>query len=455
MTATVRFAPSPTGRLHVGNIRTAILNWLFARKAGGRFILRFDDTDRERSKDEYIDAIRADLSWLGLSWDQEARQSQRTDAYATAIARLKASGRLYPCFEAADELERRRARQLARGLPPIYDRASLKLSAGERAEIEASGRRPHWRFRLANSEAGSLRPEPTLVSWNDLVRGAETVDLGSLSDPVLIREDGTALYTLTSVVDDIDMGITHIIRGEDHVTNTGVQIDLFEALGAEPPAFGHHSLIVGANGEALSKRLGALSILSLREAGLEPMAVACHAALIGTSDPIEPHPDLDALAGLFAPSKISTAPARFDPAELQALNHRYLRTLSFSDVAERLVALGVDGGDAFWVAVRDNLNTLAEARAWWDVVAGPITPMIEDEAFVAVAAELLPAEPWSAETWAQWTGAVKAATGAKGRALFHPLRLALTARETGPELKSLLPLIGRTRVMARLNGQTA
>ncbi len=455
MTVTVRFAPSPTGRLHVGNIRTAILNWLFANKAGGRFILRFDDTDRERSKEEFVEAIRTDLSWLGLLWDLEARQSERGAAYDAAVARLKASGRLYPCYEAADELERRRARQLARGLPPIYDRASLKLTEAERAELEATGRRPHWRFRLANTDASSLKPQPTLVSWNDMIRGAETVDLGSLSDPVLIREDGTQLYTLTSVVDDIDLGITHIIRGEDHVTNTGVQIDLFEALGAEPPAFAHHSLIIGADGEALSKRLGALSVMSLREAGLEPMAVASHAALIGTSDPIEPHPSLVSLAELFAPEKISTAPARFDPAELRGLNHRYLRTLEFASVAPRLTGLGIGGGEAFWLAVRDNLQTLGEAQDWWQVVAGPIAPVIEDQAFATAAAALLPPDPWTAETWGQWTGAVKAATGAKGRTLFHPLRLALTGRETGPELKALLPLIGRDRALARLSGATA
>lgn len=454
MTATrpvVRFAPSPTGRLHIGNIRPAILNWLLAHKHGGTFILRFDDTDLERSKEEHVEAIRRDLTWLGLVWQREERQSQRSARYAAAAEQLKALGHLYPCYEAEDELDRRRKRQLARGLPPTYDRASLKLTAEERAKLIADGRKPHWRFRLSNTESRDpLTPVPTLVTWMDLVRGEQSVDVGSLSDPVLIREDGTCLYTFTSVVDDWDFGITHIVRGEDHVTNSGVQIQIFEALGAPVPAFAHHSLLVAPDGQALSKRLGALSIESMRDDGIEPMAVASHAALVGTSDAIEIYPTLAALAQLFDLSKLSRAPGRFDTNDLLNLNARYLKGLAYSEVEARLVAAGIDGGPAFWDAVKGNLHRLSDASVWWANVNGKIKPAIEDTAFCAIAADHLPQEPWDQATWSSWTNAVKTATGAKGRALFHPLRLALTGLESGPELKLLLPFIGRERALARL-----
>lgn len=456
MTPTVRFAPSPTGRIHIGNVRTAVLNYLFALKHGGRFILRMDDTDRERSTEAFADGIRADLTWLGLSWDAEERQSSRTGRYAAAAEALVKAGRLYPCYESEDELDRRRKRQLAMGRPPIYDRAALKLSAEERKALEAEGRKPHWRFRLANtSPETGLEPQPTIVSWNDMVRGDQTVDAGSLSDPVLIRADSTFLYTFTSVVDDAEFGITHVIRGEDHVTNTGVQIQIFEALGVEPPAFGHHSLLIGADGHALSKRLGALSVESFREAGLEPMAVVSHAALVGTSDAIEPHRHMAELARLFDPAKISTAPARFDVEDLKALNAKLLHKLPYEDVAERLAAMGVGGGEVFWETVRGNIATLSGALDWWRIANHEIIPMIEDRAFTERAAQLLPPEPWDEETWGNWTAAVKAATGAKGRALFHPLRLALTGKEAGPELRSFLPFIGRNRAAARLAGKLA
>jgi glutamyl-tRNA synthetase len=452
MPPTVRFAPSPTGRLHVGNMRTAILNWLFARKHGGTFWLRLDDTDVARSTEEFAEGIREDLDWLGLAWAFEERQSQRLARYEAAAEALKASGRLYACYETEDELERKRKRQLARGLPPIYDRAGLKLDAAERQKFATEGRPAHWRFRLANSDEG-LTPLPTIVSWNDLIRGDQTVDVGSLSDPVVIRADGTFLYTFTSVVDDIDLEISHVIRGDDHVTNTGVQLQLFEALGHEPPAFGHHSLLVDAEGGALSKRLGSLSIRNLREAGLEPMAVASYTALIGTSDPIEPHTSLDALAERFAFEKISMAPARFDMKELNNLNAHLLHKLPYVAVAGRLGALGVGGGEAFWNAVRGNLAVLKDAAHWWRIVAGSVRPLVEDAAFTAEAARLLPEEPWNEATWDTWIAALKAATGRKGRALFHPLRLALTGIEDGPELKALLPLIGREKAVGRLLGR--
>jgi glutamyl-tRNA synthetase len=456
MTVAVRFAPSPTGKLHVGNIRPAVLNYLFAKANGGNFMLRLDDTDVGRSTEAFAAGIKRDLTWLGLTWDRTARQSDRTARYAEVAAQLKAAGRLYPCYESAEELDRKRARQLSRKMPPIYDRAGLKLTPEERSSLEAEGQKPHWRFRLANTETPeSLVPVPTMANWNDLIRGDQMVDVGSLSDPVLIREDGTALYTFTSVVDDIDFGITHIIRGEDHVTNSGVQVQLFEALGAVPPAMGHHSLLIGADGQALSKRLDSLSIESFREAGLEPMAVLSHAALIGTSDAIEPRETFEALVAGFSLSKISTAPARFDLDELKGFNARMLHKLPFEIVVDRLKELGIGGGEAFWMTARANISTLTETKRWWDVVNAPVAPVVEDAAFLATASGLLPSEPWNETTWGTWTAAVKGATGAKGKALFHPLRLALTAVDSGPDLKGLLPLIGRERTLARLAGRTA
>jgi len=458
MKPTVRFAPSPTGRLHIGNVRTAVLNYLLARKAGGTFILRLDDTDRERSTEAFAEGIRADLAWLGLTWDREEHQSARLARYAEVAETLKAERRLYACYETGDELDRKRKRQLARGLPPIYDRAGLRLTETERTKLEAEGRRPHWRFRLNNIGSGGitepdLKPVPTLVSWNDLIRGDQTVDIGSLSDPVLIREDGTPLYTFTSVVDDADFAITHVVRGEDHVTNTGVQLAIFEALGVEPPHFAHHSLLIGSDGHALSKRLGTLSIETFRAEGLEPMAVLSHAALVGTSDAIEPHARIDELAALFDLGKISTAPARFDVAELKALNARLLHKIPYEAVTGRLASLGLAGGAPFWEAVRGNLTLFTDVRDWWAVVAGDITPVIENADVTEKAADLLPPEPWDAATWSVVTAAVAKATGLKGRALYHPLRLALTGREAGPELKALLPLIGRARARTRLLGR--
>ena len=451
MTVTVRFAPSPTGRLHIGNIRTALLNWLYAHKAGGTFVLRMDDTDFERSTEEFAQGIRDDLKWLGLTVDREERQSDRTERYDAVRDELKERGLLYPCYETADELDRKRKRQLARGLPPIYDRSALKLDDEARAKLEAEGRKPHWRFRLPNTDGkDSLKPAPTLVHWDDLVGGEQTVDLGSLSDPVLVRADGSYLYTLPSVIDDIDMKISHVIRGSDHVTNSGVQIAIFEALGAKPPAFAHHSLLIGADGQALSKRLGALSIETFRDEGLEPLAVACHAALIGTSDAIEPYPSLDALSEVFDTSKISQAPGRFDLDELRSLNARLLHGLEYAAVAGRLGDMGINEGEAFWLAVRGNLNLFSDCAEWWQVITDDIEPVSEDASLIEAGLQLLPDEPWDDTTWKAWTGAIKAETGKKGRALFHPLRLALTGRETGPEMKALLPLIGRERVEHRL-----
>jgi glutamyl-tRNA synthetase len=445
MTVTVRFAPSPTGRLHAGNIRTAIINALFARKADGNFILRLDDTDKVRSTQEFARGIEEDISWLGLNWSHKVRQSDRLAEYDAAVEKLKAMGRVYPAYETPEELELKRKRQLARGKPPVYDRAALKLTDDEKAKLEGEGRRPHWRFLL----------EPRDVVWDDLVRGQQHVDAGSLSDPVLIRGDGTFLYTLPSVVDDIDLRVTHVIRGEDHVANTAPQIQLFEALGAPGPSFGHHNLLVGTDGQALSKRDQSLSIQGMRADGLEPLAVVSYAATIGTSDPVAPHDSLDALAEAFDFSKLSRAPARFDPHELRVLNAKLLHARPFSVVAGRLETLGVSGGADFWEAVRGNLDVLEDAEKWWAVVTGPTTPVIGDPAFCALAADELPPEPWGDDTWGAWTAAVKAKTGAKGKALFQPLRLALTGQPHGPELKQLLPLIGRARALSRLRGEAA
>lgn len=448
---TVRFAPSPTGYLHIGNARPALYNWLFALKAGGQFILRLDDTDRERSKEEYAEAIRRDLGWLGIAPHRFERQSLRTEAYDAAVVRLKQAGRLYACYETAEELDRKRKRQQARGLPPVYDRAGLKLTDADREKLEAEGRRPHWRFKLDESVGH--------VTWDDLVRGAQTVDIASLSDPVLVREDGTYLYTLPSVVDDADMGVTHIIRGDDHVTNTGVQLQLFEALGAAAPVFGHHNTLTTATGEGLSKRSGALSLGSLREAGYEPMSVNSLAVLIGTSAPVEPVVDLPTLAGMVDLSMVSKAPAKFDPADLDGLNAKLLHAKPYAEISERLAALGVAGGEDFWNAVRGNLVRLKDAVEWWQVVTGPVAPHVaadaDEAAFIGTAATLLPEGTLDGQSWRLWTDAVKAATGRKGRALFMPLRQALTGLDHGPELAALLPLIGRDSAVARLQAVTA
>ncbi len=445
--ATVRFAPSPTGRIHVGNARTALLNALTARASGGRFILRFDDTDAERSRREYADAIETDLAWLGLAPDLVVRQSERLPLYAAAAGRLEAEGRLYPCYETAEELDRRRKRQIGRGLPPVYDRAALALTAEDRRRLEAEGRRPHWRFMLDRVD----------VAWEDGIRGPSRIDCASLSDPVLVREDGSYLYTLPSVVDDGDLAVTDVIRGEDHVTNTAVQIQLASALGFAPSRYAHHNLLVTASGEGLSKRSGSLSLAGLRADGVESLAIAAFAVLTGTSDPVRPVADLDELAGLLDLAHVGRNPARFDPAELLQLSARTLHGLPFARLADRLAAAGISGeaAEPFWLAVRGNLARFDDIEGWWGILHREIAAAGEDAELLAAAAELLPPSPWDDRTWAaegwrSYTAAIRERTGRKGRALFHPLRLALTGRDSGPELAALLPLIGRERAEARL-----
>jgi glutamyl-tRNA synthetase len=439
----VRFAPSPTGLIHLGNVRTALLNWCLARNMGGRFILRFDDTDLERSRVEYATAIEQDLAWLGIRPDETVRQSERSLLYGAAAAVLKTAGRLYPAYETEEELDKKRRLARASGRPPVYDRAALKLSEEDKTRLEAEGRRPHWRFLLDRKS----------VIWDDLVRGSQSIDAASLSDPVLIRKDGTPLYTFTSVVDDADMGITHIVRGEDHVTNTAVQIQLFEALGGDAPIFAHHNLLIAASGAGLSKREGSMSVASLREAGVEPQALAAYATLVGSAEAVRPVADLAELAGLVELSRLSRAPSHVDEADLFALNAKVVHGLPFAAVASRLTDMGVGGGEAFWEAVRPNLSILAEAKDWWEVATGDLEPTALDAAeaeVVRAARSCLPQAPWTQESWKALTNAVAQVTGQKGKALFHPLRTALTGRSSGPEMKLFLPFIGPELAARRL-----
>ncbi|RZO31714.1 MAG: glutamate--tRNA ligase [SAR116 cluster bacterium] len=441
----VRFAPSPTGNLHVGNLRTALVNFLFARKAGGQFMLRIDDTDTERSTAAFEECIRADLTWMGMAWDVEDRQSERLDRYDAALVQLHADGRAYACYETPEELALKRKAQLSAGRPPVYDRAALKLTAEQIAAFEAEGRQPHWRFRLEDAE----------VRWHDMVRGDVAYHMSSLSDPVLMRADGRVIYTLASVVDDIDHGISHILRGEDHVTNSAAQIQLFEALGAQAPTMGHMALLAGADGEGLSKRLGSLSIAELRNNDIEAMSIASLLARIGTSDPVVPTAQMARIIDGFDITRFGRATAKFDPAELAQVNAKVVQELTFAAVAERLDAVAVGGGEPFWMAVRDNLSGVGEAGDWWQICTQPITPVIESANVTSAAADLLPDGDLEASIWQDWTKAIGAVSGAKGRGLFMPLRLALTGREKGPEIAPLLAFMGRERVLARLRGETA
>lgn len=439
MNVVTRFAPAPTGRLHVGNIRTAIHNWLWARGQGGRFLLRLDDTDRERSTEAFAAGIREDLAWLGLVPDEEHRQSARFDRYDEALGRLHAAGRAYPAYETAQELDLKRKVQLGRGRPPVYDRAALALTDAEKRALEAEGRRPHWRFRLDHDAP---------IEWNDLVRGPQHFDPSLLSDPVIRREDGSWLYMLPSTIDDSDMGVTHVVRGEDHVTNTALQIQMFEALGATPPAFAHEALLVGSEGK-LSKRLGSLGVDAMRESGIEPMALVAKLARIGTSLPVEPVTSPEPLIQAFDFTTFGRAPARFDLDELAALNARIVHQLPFDAASDRLPS-GMGPED--WAAIRPNLKSVSEASDWWEILHGHVEAKApeEDRDFLSAAADAAAAIDWAAEPWRQLVAELKQSSGRSGRLLFHPLRRALTGRDSGPEMAALLPLIGRDQAIARL-----
>lgn len=450
---TVRFAPSPTGKIHIGNARTALLNWLYAKKRGGSFILRYDDTDQERSKQEYADTILADINWMGIEPDRIEKQSDRFALYDEATKKLKEAGLLYACYETPDELDRQRKRRLARGLPPVYDRSALKLTEEDHLKFAKEGRKPHWRFLLKNFDADPFITTRTDSRWDDIIRGPQTADLASLSDPVLVRGDGTYLYTLPSCVDDMDMGVTHVIRGDDHVTNTAVQLMVFKALGAQTlPIFGHHNLLQDKSGGGLSKRLGSLSIENLRLDGYEPGAVTSLATLIGTSLPVEPKATLDELVEIFEPEVVTKSAAKFDPDDLKLLNTRLLHSMDYATAKPRLDALEIGGGEEFWDAIKANLGMFADITVWWSAVNAPerVDFTQEDTDFLKVAKAHLPDEPWDHTTWGAWTGVLKQETGRKGKALFMPLRRALTGLESGPELATILPIVGRKETLARL-----
>lgn len=432
---TTRFAPSPTGHIHVGNLRTALMNYLIARKAGGTFILRLDDTDRERSKQEYADGIQRDLEWLGLQWDRIERQSDRLDRYAEAADNLRASGRLYEVFETPTELDLKRKKQLNMGRPPVYDRAGLGLGDDQKAALRAEGREGYWRFRLDHER----------IEWPDGIIGEVSIDAASVSDPVLIRADGQVLYTFASSVDDVDMGVTDIVRGADHVTNTATQIQIIRALGAEPPRFAHHSLLTGPQGEELSKRLGTLSLRDLREQGVAPQALLSLMARLGSNQPVALRMSLDELAEGFDLSQFGASPTKFDAEDLWPLTRERNQHLPYESVRDRIAAMGVPDEIAprFWAVARQNITRLDDLSEWWTLMRDGARPAVapEDAEFVAQALALLPPRPWTDATWGEWTAAVKAATGRKGKGLFMPLRKALTGMDHGPEMAGLMPLL--------------
>ncbi|MRX51782.1 glutamate--tRNA ligase [Paracoccus sp. S-4012] len=432
---TTRFAPSPTGHIHIGNLRAALMNYLIARKAGGTFILRLDDTDRERSKQEYVDGIMRDLDWLGLHWDRVERQSERLDRYAAAADRLREGGRLYEVFETPTELDLKRKKQLNMGRPPVYDRAGLSLTDEQKAALRAEGREGYWRFRLDHER----------IEWEDGIIGPVSIDAASVSDPVLIRHDGQVLYTFASSVDDIDMNVTDIVRGADHVTNTATQIQIMRAMGGAPPRFAHHSLLTGPQGEELSKRLGTLSLRELREQGVAPEAVLSLMARLGTSQPVELRLSLEEIAEGFEVGQFGTAPTKFDPEDLWPLTRERNQHLPFEAVADRIAGMGVpdDLAPRFWRVASQNITTLDDLAGWWQLFSEGAEPEIaeEDRGFVAEALQLLPPRPWTDATWGEWTAAVKAATGRKGKGLFMPLRKALTGRSDGPDMAEMMPLL--------------
>lgn len=444
MTVRLRFAPSPTGFIHVGNIRTALMNALFARQNGGIFFLRLDDTDLERSTQEFAQAIKEDLIWLGLNFDETFTQSSRMARYDEVKQQLIDAGRLYPCFETSEELDFKRKRQLARKRPPVYDRSSLELTDEQKAQYESEGRKPHWRFKLNEGE----------IVFQDMIRGEVRIDPATVSDPVLIRADGSYLYTLCSVIDDMDYKISHIIRGEDHVTNTATQIQIFEALGSHIPTFAHHPLLTDAQGEKLSKRIGGLSIRSLREKGFEPQTILSYLARIGTSDSVVPRKNVAEIADGFDIARTSHSPARFVPQDMENLNSQIVSLYEFADVESRIKSLVPQANKEFWEGVKHNIKFLSEVQSWGDIVftAPEKVDLSTEKEFLQVALDKLPSEEisWNADIWKLWTKDISEATGRKGKNLFMPLRLALTSMEHGPEMSVMILLLGRDEVIQRL-----
>ena len=440
MTVTTRFAPSPTGLLHLGNIRTALINWLFARTNNGKFILRIDDTDTERSKDEFVSKIKYDLEWLGIDYDETFNQSSRFEVYKERFEFLKDQGRIYPCYETPEELERKRKLQLAAGGKQVYDRSALKLTDQEKRDFENEGRKPHWRF-LMNSER---------IKWNDILKGDIEIDLTSLSDPVLFREDGVPLYTFSSAVDDIDFNVTNVIRGDDHISNTAVQIELINAFDKNNLVFAHHALLKASSGDKLSKRDNVISIESFRESNIEPLAILSLLATIGTSNSIELKNSIDQIINEFRINTISTSPGRIETDLLNALNRKLIQSYDFDKVKDRLGKVDQKIDEKFWTAIRGNLNTVEEIKQWADIVFDSMIIEPKDKEFISLAIDLMPDEPWDDDTWDKWTLAIKEKTNRKGKELFLPLREAFTGLSQGPEMKKLIQLIGRSKIIERV-----
>ena len=440
MTTVTRFAPSPTGLLHLGNIRTALINWLYARTNNGKFILRIDDTDLERSKDEYISQIKYDLDWLGIDFDETFNQSSRFDRYREQFEKLKADGRIYPCYETPEELERKRKLLIAAGGKQVYDRSAMELTDQQKKDYEAEGRKPHWRFLLKTER----------MKWDDLLKGEIDIDLTSLSDPVLFREDGVPLYTFSSAVDDIDYGITNVIRGDDHTSNTAVQIEIINALDQNKITFAHHALLKASSGDKLSKRDNVISISSFREANMEPISILSLLATIGTSNSIELKDNIDQIKSEFKLSTISTSPGRIEIDVLNALNKKQVQKYNFSEIEERLKKIDEKIDQKFWETIRGNLNVVEDIKQWTDIVFNSETIKPSDKDYIKIAIELIPDDPWNDETWGLWTSAIKEKTGRKGKELFLPLREAFTGLNHGPEMKLLIQLLGREKIIERV-----
>ena len=440
MTTVTRFAPSPTGLLHLGNIRTALINWLYARTNNGKFILRIDDTDLERSKDEYISQIKYDLDWLGIDYDETFNQSSRFDRYREQFEKLKADGRIYPCYETPEELERKRKLLIAAGGKQVYDRSAMELTDQQKKDYEAEGRKPHWRFLLKTER----------MKWDDLLKGEIDIDLTSLSDPVLFREDGVPLYTFSSAVDDIDYDITNVIRGDDHTSNTAVQVEIINALDQNKITFAHHALLKASSGDKLSKRDNVISISSFREANMEPISILSLLATIGTSNSIELKDNIDQIKSEFKLSTISTSPGRIEIDVLNALNKKQVQKYNFGEIEERLKKIDEKIDQKFWETIRGNLNVVEDIKQWTDIVFNSETIKPSDKDYIKIAMELIPDDPWNDETWGLWTSAIKEKTGRKGKELFLPLREAFTGLNHGPEMKLLIQLLGREKIIERV-----